>query len=504
MKQIYPFKRILIALLFISGSITFSQAQPCTPGTENQGVYGTNNVWMGYVYQGMNFNTYKGYVQEGTAASPVFDRNFGGEQVQYATNGCNVYTDTFSVRYRLTKTFASGTYDITVGGDDGYRLSVDGGATWVINQWADHSYQTTTVSVTLNGSHNLVLEYYERFGGNRVSFSLVAGCTGSGDPAVYGTGDTWRGYLYQGTNFNTYKGFITRGGLSGVFDENFGTANGAFATSNCSINTELFSARFRLRRTFPAGTYIFTVGGDDGFRLSLNGGTTWHINRWVDQSYNTTSYTVYLNGTYDMVLEFYENGGDNRLSFAVSTGILPVTLKSWSAVLQAPGKAKLNWVADAAVDFDHFIVQRSSNGTDWTNIQSIANRNNNTQTSYAYEYTDMTVPEGNVYYRLVMVDRDRTLRNSPIQIVSNKSSNGFKVFPTIVENNQVVIRAEKAITTGSIDVVNMNGQLVQTEKWKAGALSQQITLNNSITAGNYIVRVKDANGNSEFQKIIVR
>lgn len=494
----------MLALVLILSATSILNAQPCTPGADDQNQYGTNNVWRGYVYQGMSFNTYKGYVTEGTVASPAFDRNFGGDQVNYATNGCNVYTDTFSVRYRLTKTFANGNYDFTVGGDDGYRLSIDGGATWVINQWGDHSYQTTTTTVALNGTYNLVLEYYERFGGNRVSFAVVTGCTGDGDPAIYGTGDTWRGYLYQGMNFNSYRGYITRGALSGVFDENFGTANGTFATSNCSINTELFSARFRLRKTFAAGTYIITVGGDDGYRLSLNGGTTWHINHWVDQSYNVTTLTIYLNGTYDMVLEFYENGGDNRVSFNVSTSILPVTLKSWSAILQAPGKAKLSWVADGAADFDHFIVQRSVNGTDWNNLQNIANKNNNTKTSYSYDYTDMSVPEGNVFYRLVMVDRDGTLRNSGIQTVSNKTGNGFKVFPTLVENKQVVIRADKAITSGNIDIVNMNGQLLQSEKWKPGALSQQINLNNSIPSGTYIVRVKDGNGYAETQKIIVR
>lgn len=491
-------------LVIVSGATSILHAQPCVPGNDNQNQYGTNNVWIGYVYQGMNFQTYKGYVNEGTVASPNFDRNFGGDQVQYATNGCNVYTDTFSVRYRLTKTFTNGNYDFTVGGDDGYRLSIDGGATWLINQWNDHSYQTTTANVALNGTYNLVVEYYERFGGNRVSFSVVASCLGNGDPAVYGTGDVWRGYLYQGTNFNTYRGFITRGTLGASFDENFGTSNGAFATSNCSINTEQFSARFRLTKNFPAGTYIITVGGDDGYRLSLNGGATWHINRWADQSYTVTSITVYLDGTYNMILEYYENGGDNRLSFNATTSILPVTLKNWSATLQAPGKARLAWTADGAADFDRFVVQRSVNGTDWKNIHEVASKNNNTSTSYAYDYTDATVPEGNVFYRLAMVDRSGAVRISGVQTVSNKTLNGFKIFPTVVDNKQVVIRAEKALANGSIDIVNMNGQLLQTERWKAGALSQQINLNGSVAAGSYIVRIKDGNGVSEIQKIIVR
>ncbi|PWT95490.1 MAG: hypothetical protein C5B52_17705, partial [Bacteroidetes bacterium] len=131
-----------IVLAIICGLILISEAssaQTCTP-QGNQTSYGTSNVWIGYVYQGNNFNTYKGYVNEGTSASPNFDESFGGTSVTYNTNGCSILTDTFSVRYKLKKTFANGDYAFTVGGDDGYRLSLDGGSTWVINNWGDHGY----------------------------------------------------------------------------------------------------------------------------------------------------------------------------------------------------------------------------------------------------------------------------------------------------------------------------------------------------------------------------
>ena len=65
-----------------------------------------------------------------------------------------------------------GTYDLTVGGDDGYRLSIVGGNSYVIDNYTNHPYQTRTVSGALGGSHDLVLEYYQDGGGNRVSFDL--------------------------------------------------------------------------------------------------------------------------------------------------------------------------------------------------------------------------------------------------------------------------------------------------------------------------------------------
>ena len=59
-----------------------------------------------------------------------------------------------------------------VGADDGYRLSLDGGSTWVINNWGDHSYTLPAIySATLNGTYNMVLEYYENGGQNRISMN---------------------------------------------------------------------------------------------------------------------------------------------------------------------------------------------------------------------------------------------------------------------------------------------------------------------------------------------
>src|ERR1700761_3218666 len=118
MKTMYPSTTrniCLLILAFVLAGTEHAFAKWTVMG--NQTTYGTNNTWIGYVYQGKSFNTYKGYVNEGSSSSPNFDESFGGSQVTYNTNGCSVYTDTFSVRYRLTQTFANANYQITVGGD---------------------------------------------------------------------------------------------------------------------------------------------------------------------------------------------------------------------------------------------------------------------------------------------------------------------------------------------------------------------------------------------------
>jgi hypothetical protein len=508
MKTLYTsiirnFTLLILACALTGTQQTFAQ---CTV-MGNQTTYGTNNTWIGYVYQGKSFNTYKGYVNEGSSASPNFDESFGGSQVTYNTNGCSVYTDTFSVRYRLTQSFANGNYQITVGGDDGYRLSLDGGATWAINQWNDQGYATTTYTVALNGATNLVLEYYEDFGSNRISFNIVAICTGTGDTTAYGSNNVWDGFIYQGMNFNMYKGMVTEGtSTNPTFDENFGTSGSApitYTTNSCSIQTAQFSARYRLKQTLTAAKYVFTVGGDDGYRFSIDGGNTWVINNWSDHAYASSSYTVTLNGTYNMVLEFYQDGGNQRVTFSMSSTMLPVTLISWTASALSAGQEQLQWKCTDAVNFDHFEIERSTDGQLFTNVHTTPAIDGG---DGSYTWTDQYNYSGTVYYRLVMVDKDGSMDYSNIVTLSEKDGQGARIYPTVVENGNIYVETAQSTSRARLELFDMSGRKLSETDLATLNGRQQVSLSagghGSLTAGAYVVRLSD-NGSVLARQIII-
>jgi hypothetical protein len=444
----------LATVLFVSLALTATSVySQCTPQGD-QTSYGTNDTWIGYIYTGMNFDSYKGFVNEGVAGNPNFDERFTGDYVDYATNGCPVYTQTFSARYKLTKTFANANYVFTVSGDDGFRLSLDGGATWAINSWADHGYTTVAYSVNLNGATDMVLEYYENGGENRLTFNVTAGsapCVATGDPAAYGSNNTWIGYVYKGTNFDTYKGYVTEGNSSSLnFDESFGGDNTSYLTSGCPVNTEQFSVRYRLRQNFANGTYSFTVGGDDGYRLSLDGGATWVINNYTAHSYTTTSYSTMLNGSKDVVLEYFENNGANRISISSSfapLATLPIKLISWSAVLNGD-KAQLQWKTGTSLNFSHFLVQRSNDGASFQNISTVSYPYANGQTERSFSYKDSYSITSNTFYRLAMVDIDgKTEYSSIIRLSAGGAAiTETKLYPTVVENGSIFIESPKEVS----------------------------------------------------------
>lgn len=454
-------KKILLISILTIGYIISGYCQPCTPQGDEI-TYGTGNVWIGYAYNNSNFGNYRGYLTEGIAASPNFDESFGGNTGNFSTNGCNVGRTTFSVRFKLTKSFSSGSYTFTVGGDDGYRLSLDGGTTWVIDEWTDQSYSTTTYTVSLNGTYNMILEYYENSGDNRVSFAVAANCNGTENTSIYGTGNTWNGYVYDGINFDTYMGMVNEGTVTDpAFDQSFGGNNTTYATSGCSVQTETYSVRYRLTKTFAAGTYNFTVGGDDGYRFSIDGGATWLIDNWTLHSYtSTTSSTVTLSGSFNLVLEFYENSGDNRVTFSMRTlSLMPVSLESFTAA-QKNKDVVLNWSVSSGSNPKSFEVERSSNGTNFSRILTVGSGNNISVTNFSA--TDKAPLSGVSYYRLKITDLTGVITYSKTLMInlSAVSSDAVTFYPTIVADGYVTLKSRNSVKNAVIAISDLSGRII--------------------------------------------
>jgi len=75
---------------------------------------------------------------------------------------------------------------------------------------------------------------------------------------------------------------------------------------------------FRSGRTISlpsTGTYIFTVGSDDGVRVWIDGNSV--LDKWIDKGYSTDTFTKDLNaGNHQFRIDYYENVGDARVSFS--------------------------------------------------------------------------------------------------------------------------------------------------------------------------------------------
>ncbi|MBS1602468.1 MAG: T9SS type A sorting domain-containing protein, partial [Bacteroidetes bacterium] len=223
--------------------------------------------------------------------------------------------------------------------------------------------------------------------------------------------------------------------------------------------------------------------------------STWAINNWSDHVYTTSTYTATLSGTKNMVLEYYENGGINRVSFTMTSTLLPVTLTSWTATSQSDDLALLKWTFTDAVNFDHFVVQRSTDGQNFQDVQSLP--------SATTQYTDLFAYNGTVYYRLKMVDIDGQTNYSGIASLVRHSNTTSRIYPTVVENNTIYVETAKTIRQPRVELFDMNGRRLLEKEWPGLEGRQQMTLP-SLPAGAYLVRLSDLQGALTKQIIMIR
>jgi|GEM_PF-2887926 len=116
------------------------------------------------------------------------DINYGttGGAPGTAGDGTSVSCDTnkvlnFCMRLRRTQTFAPGRYRFTIQGDDGIRLSIDSGRTWLLDMFKDQNFANGFAStdaaapngVCLNGSTGLVIEYFQHLADSRLAFTVT-------------------------------------------------------------------------------------------------------------------------------------------------------------------------------------------------------------------------------------------------------------------------------------------------------------------------------------------
>lgn len=224
-----------------SGISVYTNVNGGSNTLDNQNLEG-NNVWIGHIYDfnyanpnppyGSTFSTYLGYYFPGTPSDDQFTETFGGSTNCFnvfsnGTQRANVYTEQFSIRYRLHETDRRGLYTVDIGSDDGSRLVVDGQL--VYNNWSDQGLSMKNLNLlSLTGNSSLLLDYYEKGGGNEMRFynwnqllentlsvnisqSLCSGSTGlavSGDvfPTTLPIGIQLNGTGYQWTYSTSLAG----------------------------------------------------------------------------------------------------------------------------------------------------------------------------------------------------------------------------------------------------------------------------------------------------------
>lgn len=130
------------------------------------------------------------------------------------------------------------------------------------------------------------------------------------------------------------------------------------------------------------------------------------------------------------------NGISSFSQFVVmNSAPLPVEWLRFEAALEDNSAVRLYWSVNQTADVSHFIVEKSRDGFEFTDLEKVVAKPS--AGTYAYETRDMEPYEGVTYYRLRQVDADGSTTRSPIRSVAIRAlADTWVVAPNPIGNGQ--------------------------------------------------------------------
>ncbi len=190
------------------------------------------------------------------------------------------------------------------------------------------------------------------------------------------------------------------------------------------------------------------------------------------------------------------NGHDisNLTGNNLGCAILPVELVSFTAI-NKKDKVDLYWGTASEINNEKFIIERSTNLFDWDAIGEVAGAGNS-NSFLAYKFSDNTLYDNNVYYRLRQVDFDGVFKYSKIVTVELNKKH-VSIFPNPFDD---VLTINSNIQ-GKVDIIIHD--VLGRELYHDNRINNQSTISimPELAKGTYIITVK-AGTFVEQQKII--
>jgi hypothetical protein len=273
--------------------------------------------------------------------------------------------------------------------------------------------------------------------------------------------------------------------------------------------TSRFQREWKVVNTNFADNFTLRVKYDSSTAITLS-----HLRLLVDDDGNFSNATVY--GTSDGLT--FSHGsiivsgistsmiplGSTKYITIGSTSTsttLPVNLLSFDAVLQ-DGFVELSWETASEINNDHFVVERSDDGVNWTSFAKVKGAGNSNST-LLYFQADVANFSGVRYYRLTQVDFDGTQEIFKIVSVSKSSNLPFTVMPNPMVDEVIVQYSANSNGNYRFKILSETGQ----ELYRAIAATVEgensFKFNTSwLASGTYIFSIENESGFRTSQKVV--
>lgn len=422
--------------------------------------------------------------------------NISSAGAPVAVNTLTNYYDTYNggISYTLPGSLTHGqrvkfAWRIQTGGYTYYdTVTKFYNATQLLSDDMEGSFSTNWTSTAVNGNTGVTEENW--------SFTSLQKFSGSKSMTESASGN----YLSRTTRTVTYNSTF-----------NLNDATAAYLTFWVKHRAENFRDKLRIQvstdgsswTSIAGSTTVQEPGTTDGSTINGVPSLTGIKPNWTRELFNLGNYlgaaTLHLRFQFtsnaSAAYDFSEDDGfyiDNLKVIKTTATLitLPVRFISFTGQLQTDGTVRLDWNAITDDLHDHFEVERSINGIEFTSLGDVYS---SSQAGPYWKIDPAPLP-GNNFYRIKQYDKNGAVSYSETIAVRFEPSIFTSVFPNPV-TSVINVRIN---TTGSnlytVSIADATGRIVYEEKVVTGVSGKTISFNVAHHASQvYIITVRNQN-----------
>lgn len=233
-------------------------------------------------------------------------------------------------------------------------------------------------------------------------------------------------------------------------------------------------------------------------------GTVWAIRRDGDGNFNVVNTQPALKTGIASISEVQDGTlyaaalTENAVYKIIPLEATPLTLTHFSGHGTDHGYNELSWETAAEQNVEKFVIECSSNGTEFSSAGSV-NASNNANGAL-YRFRHYTTAGGKKFYRLYIIDADGTTNYSPVISINNPIADGIKIYPTIITNRRLDINSESRLNR--VQLFSVAGIPVLSKEMNGAKGYFSVALP-ALQKGMYILRLTGRDFQKN-QKVIIR
>lgn len=191
----------------------------------------------------------------------------------------------------------------------------------------------------------------------------------------------------------------------------------------------------------------------------------------------------------------YKSGLSDRGDFTISGSgsPLPISLIDFKGE-HINNSNVLSWSTATEINNKGFRVQYSFNGKDFKDLGFVNSKQNSGNSSAVlnYQFTDSKNTEGNVYYRLVQIDKDGKSNFSKVILVKGEKINSLSlnaVYPNPAKDKLNLVVASPANNNINIIITDLAGKTVRRQAFSVANGGNNLDIDvSALSAGTYFIK----------------